>query len=156
MKKYFICLLAVSVLSMGCQDLKKTSSKLFKEPAKEEEKPLIEYIESVDLAKVILKPERKPLKISRDPFKPIIAKDSDDEMAGEIIPIGQEQALEDVVLVGIVKLGAESRAYLKTDSKTGVFKVQDKIRGFAIVEINPDSVVLQSGDRKIVKKRGKK
>ena len=162
MKKlgFIVLLIAAVGLSAGCQDFKKASAKLkiFKEPAKEEEKPLVEFVENADLAKVILKPERKPLTISRDPFKPLITKEmaAAGDLDNKIIPTGQEQALEDVVLIGVVKLGEESRAYFKTGDKTGVFKIQDKIRGFTIEEINIDSVVLKSGDRKIVKKRGKK
>ncbi len=135
----------------------------------------IPYVESPQLAKLILRPEPKTLQINRDPFKPLIIpkkakpgvpggpgkKDAEPE-----VPI--PEIIQKMELIGVVKLEGEFRAYVKTVTKTGTKtgtktmvlrmqdKVPDKIEDYTVEFIGLDQIVLKSPHHEVVKKRGKK
>ena len=118
------------------------------------QQPLLPVMDSPDLAKMILKTERKPLKVSRDPFKPIVTRTGEEQSTGGDSSLyTEEDNLDDVILIGVINFDGTLRAYLKTKSKTGVFKIGDKIRGYSIESIRTDKVVFKSEKNEVVKKR---
>ena len=152
-----IFVIPMLIMLTGCDVVKNLAlgrSPFAKKPAPVPvEKPLITYMDSADLAKIILKPERKPLTISRDPFKPLIDKPVEFNPNDPNSPTTIEDNLEDVHWVGVVKLGDELRVYLKTQEKTGVFKVGDTIRSYTITHIDIHEVIFKSEKNEVVKKR---
>ncbi len=159
---YFI-VYALTGTSLGCGDILKVSSGKNKESAAAvvpAESLLLQPIDSTELAKILLKPKRKPLTMSRDPFKPLFQKEylpisSDDINANT--PINQSQnILEDIILVGVIKMGEESRVYLKSNLKSGVFRPHDKLGEYNIERIDVDQVVFKRGDNEFIIKRGEK
>ncbi len=126
---------------------------------REEKKAMVEIVDNPQLAKVILRSEKKPLQIIKDPFKPILSKTPTfmpgQENTQAPSESGQTEA-QDVILIGVVKMEDEFRAYVKTGSKLDVYKVQDKIGPYTVLSINIDQMVLQIGDtQRVVKNRGK-
>ena len=161
-KNWMIYLVIPSIIFLaGCDALKNMAlgkppfEKKTAAPAPEKS---FEYIQSPELAKVILKPQRKPLTISRDPFKPLITKEmvnqNQEDMDKKLSSLTTLQdTLDDVILIGVVKFENQFRAYLKTDSKTGIYKPRDKVRNYVIQEINYDRIVFKFGNNEIIKKR---
>ncbi len=159
-KKWMIYIVVILLVSLtGCDVLKNMAlgKPLFQKKtaaAPVEEKPLIEYIQSPELAKIILKPEKKPLSVSRDPFKPLIAEEINAQgQDNSVSPLAEPANLDDVALIGVVKFGSEVRAYLKMSNKTGIFKVGDTLRNYVINQIDSDRVIFKSGNSEIEKKR---
>jgi len=133
----------------GLAEMTATAMSTMKPP-----EPLIKFVESPQLAEVILKPPREIMGVSRDPFGPLIA----DEItlpAKTVSAKLENNDLRDLIFVGLVKFGEEYFAYLKTGVKTGVYKLQDKVGNYAIEQIDANQVVFKSGENVIVKKRGK-
>jgi hypothetical protein len=118
-------------------------------------KPVVQYVQNLELAKIILRPQHKELLVTRDPFNPIIAPapklNSFDRRSGAATK-GQ---LDDVLVLGIVKLDQDYRAYIKFGDKTRVVSVQDTVGKYTITDINMDQVVFRSGNKEFIKKRGK-
>jgi hypothetical protein len=145
-----VCMMMVTVVaSSGCQQSKHQALLI------EEKKPFVQYVESPQLAELILKPKGKKFLMSRDPFEPITTKEGMrfTDLGGASAQ-GADNPVDNIVLVGVVKLDTEYRAFLKFHNKSGVFKVQDKIEDYVIKDINLDQIVLVYEGREIVKKRG--
>jgi hypothetical protein len=109
----------------------------------------IEYVQSLDQARDILKPQGKPLIITKDPFKPIIMPAKKGIIAKPV------DILSDVKVLGIVKLDDDYRAFIRVGTKERVVSLQDTVRKFTIIDINMEQVVFKSGNRTVIKKRGK-
>jgi len=131
----------------------------------QEQKPFADYVQSLQQAEEILKPERKMLMVTHDPFEPIIVMPTRNEAIAAGAKLNNKPAavagkppgddLNDVRVVGIVRLDNDFRAFVFVGDKPRVVNVQDKIREFTIVNINMDLIVLNSGLKRIIKKRGK-
>lgn len=124
-------------------------------PTENKEKAL-EYVQNPELAKVILKPQQKKLSIAKDPFKPIMQYFmgvGGQEAKKNGLPTGKSGA-EDVIFIGVVKMGDDARVFLKTADKSGVFKVQDKVGKYTLDSIGLNQIVLKFGDVVVIKKRG--
>lgn len=150
------------VFLFGCNDLKDTFDTLTGKP-KEEVKapePVVEKIDSLELAKIILKPEIKEFKITRDPFSPLITKEMVEEARkkkGELgSPVASDEAMNDVFVMGVIKIDDEFRANIKVGNKTAMYKKDAEIRGFLIDSIDVERVVFKSGKKEVIKQRGKK
>src|SRR5665213_2957687 len=75
-------------------------------------KPMVQYVQNVELAKIILSPPHRELLVTRDPFNPIIAPEPKfTSYAKQSVTAAQSQ-LGDVLVMGIVKLDQEYRAYI--------------------------------------------
>ncbi len=125
----------------------------------QEQKPLLEYVENLQQAKNILRPDRKWLMITRDPFDPIIVvvpRDPVGRVNGHpAAAVAPDDQLNDVRVIGIVRLEKEYRAYVAVGTKYCVVNLKDTIRQFHVTTIDMDQVVFKSGSKEIIKKRGK-
>ncbi len=121
----------------------------------EQKAPEIEKIKSPELAKIILKSETTKIDVSRDPFKPLIEKDTE---VKEIVVLNTEYLdiydVSKLKFLGVAKIDDEYRALLKMDNKKGIYKIKDKIKHFTIVSIETDKVILNNGKKLITLKRG--
>ncbi len=128
--------------------------------ATETQKPLVEKVEDLELAKVILKANPKILAVKNDPFKPITTKNAFDPTANIVMNPADlsnqvlADAMGNVNVVGIVRMDQDYRAFITTSDKKGVYKAQDKSGNYTIERIEPTQVVFKLGENEIVKKRG--
>ena len=117
--------------------------------------PLMEKVESPQLAQMILKPEKHRMVIKRDPFQPL-------SMLTPVIaqtpgPEAQEEdILANLEYLGVVIINNEFSALLKMGEKKGIYHVKDKINTMTILDIKNEYVMLKSGSQTFTLKRGVK
>ena len=148
-----VLVLYCAATASGCQFLKDMALKEKKHPPVEPVESVSNMVESLDLARIILKPEVEKRVIARDPFKPIITE-TKEEAAVE--PANNIESIGDLSLIGVVKIGDEYSALLKTSSQKGVFQKYDMIHRYIIADIAMDRIVLKDGNKTIIVKRGEK
>jgi hypothetical protein len=106
-------------------------------------------VESPDLAKVILKPQREKFDISKDPFRPLFYQ-------GSYSKDGETPVVDEVggwKWGGVVRIGQESLLLMKNDTGRGFFRVNDKIDSYTIIDIQQEQAVLNDGKKDIILKR---
>jgi len=149
MKRVLIVfLIAGGFVSGGCEKIVQQFFPHKKQP-EATLKPAIQRIENPELAKLILKPQRPKLDVSRDPFQPLVSSDQMLWVQGD-----GEYALGEWKFIGMVRMDDEFWAYLRSDTQKGTFKVNDKIKDYTIEEIQKDRVVFNNGEKTITLKRG--
>ena len=159
-EKIIAVIMLVFFLS-GCDELLKTVVPKKKRVKPPEPVSVVQYMDNIDLAKLILKPAPYQLKVTRDPFKPLIEKTD-----GEALPAAPqmdsdivrelEEKVKKIKYLGALKMGDEYSALVKTEKKKGVYKVNDSLDEFTIIEIHPDHLVLQKNRFTFKLKRGDK
>jgi len=148
MKRYiFIILLILSLSAGGCDQLESVSPS--KRQKTNEPVSSIDQVESLEFAKLILKPKRHKLDVSKDPFKPLITNETP-----PLQEVKGVESLEGLKFVGVIRMNDEYLVLLKTNSEKGVFKLRDKIKNYIIEDIQPDRVKLSNGVRSVILKRG--
>ena len=147
-KKIFLIFLSGFIIFYlsGCDwlmeiyGIKKRNPSSSKQSQPAAEKLAVPEIKDENLAKFLLKPDRKPVEISRDPFKPLITVKAS---------VKKEEVHVDIVLLGIVKLNNNYTVILRSKSKKGIFKVGDDIEGFKVAEITQNHVILNNGEKNL-------
>lgn len=134
----FLVLLCICVLYSGCKKIRVVIPRRPKES-----KSIVNKIESIELAKIVLRPKPYHFK-ARDPFRPLVGKNI---LFGERVDVKV-----DLDLLGIVNLGKDYLALIKTPSKAEVLKKNDKIAGFIIENICSDKVILRKGGKTVILK----
>ncbi len=112
------------------------------------EKPRIPRIENRQLAKLILTPKTEKLRVARDPFKPLIAR----EESASREPVAIQNL--NVMFLGSVKVGDEVRALVQVNDKKEFVRENDTVQGYTVESINMDQVVFAKGDQQKIIKRG--
>jgi hypothetical protein len=139
-------LILFSLLVCGCIQFHELSSiNNNKSAATEAEIP---KVESPDLAKMILRPKRSSLDITRDPFLPLTEKNK----LPTIIESNVDN-LEDVHFLGTVKVNDQYLALVANNKGKDVYKLQNQIRNFTITEIGENEITLTNGTKEIKMKR---
>lgn len=144
------CLAAILGLS-GCDGISFMTDK-----SKNDQDSLLTVIPVDDpqLAKLILKPQQRPVKVSRDPFKPIYEWNDKRVEAKIVEPV--KQRFDDLTYIGMMKMDTQSIALLKTKDKKVMLKMNEQFRGYIVTEISNTQIVLSDGVAKITLKRGTK
>ena len=114
--------------------------------------PLVEMIDSPQLARMILKPVKKELPVSRDPFAPLINPKKEKVTAPAAVRDAAQ--IEDLSFLGVVRIDEEYLALLADRFEKGVYRVNDTIKGFTIVDIQTEEVTFSNSVRTIKIKRG--
>ena len=146
--------IAVVVFSLsGCSKVRE--SKLHPQKKEQPQAPLIEKIDSEDLAKLILKPKRAKLDVSRDPFRPLRGGDGYARAFGPGA-VNDTTEIQGYQFMGVARLNDDFVAFLKGDKKRGTFRKDDMIKDYTIKEIREDRIVLSNGVQTVTLKRGEK
>lgn len=111
-------------------------------------------IEDVQLAQIILKPKRHKLTITRDPFEPLIKSKGSNGIGRSIEQLKEADALKDMQYLGMVKVGADTSALIKTQDKKEVYKVNDQVNHLTITAIEEDVITFTQGSKTFKLKRG--
>lgn len=106
-------------------------------------------VQDIDLAKILVKPERHELQINRDPFKPLLETDTPNVQA-------KEDPLANMQFVGVVKVGDTFSALIKTEKGKNVYSVNDKLGELVIINITEEFVEFKKGEEVHQLKRGPK
>ncbi|MBU0468264.1 MAG: hypothetical protein KKF78_00385 [Candidatus Omnitrophica bacterium] len=133
----------------GCEQTKKVKPVIIEDTRKTARSS--ESVNNLELAKLILKPKREELSITKDPFKPLNQK------AYSISKMDSPMNTSDVKsfrFLGVSKDNGEYVAFLKNGSERGAFRLQDKLSGYTIKKIQNDTVILSNGSQIIKLKRG--
>lgn len=144
--KRLIVLVLVGMMCGGCDLVEKKTKKT--EVVK---KPSLQKVDDLQLAKIILKPERTEISVNRDPFRPLI---QEEEKPAAVNTAMANQELKRYKFLGVAKVNDEYVAYLKNGAVKGTFRKDDKLKDYTITEIGPDQVVLSNGNQTITLKRG--
>lgn len=147
MKNFIYIALVLSVCTSGC-DLVKSKTK--KQPAVI--KPSLKKVDDLDLAKILLKPKKADIQVSRDPFEPLVKAKK--KKAITRIKKLDNQEMQQYRFLGVARVDNEYVAYLKNGPVKGTYRKDDKVKDFTITEIGPDEVILFNGDQTITLKRG--
>ena len=141
------------VLALGGCDLTPGKKKAQTEPS-----PTVKLVQDMELAKIILKPERQPSVITRDPFKPLLAKTEllNEAKTDDNTRRADEEDLKKIKFLGLIKLGENYSVFLQSETKKGVYKVNDEFEHFTIINIQPEFVELKRGNNSYKLKRGEK
>lgn len=111
-------------------------------------------VDDVQLAKIILKPKRHKLTITRDPFEPLIKPKNFDATRNAVDQHQLNDELKGMQYVGLVKVGDSFSALIRTDSKKGVYKVNDQVGQLTITAIEEGSITFIQGSKTYKLKRG--
>jgi hypothetical protein len=152
MKKFNLLVCALFLVTIGCDP---SRVPLTKKPVVSDttDDPLIERIKTPQLARMILKPQKAELKVSRDPFTPLFT--SKEEAKANSPQVNETASpIEDLIFLGVVRMNEEYLALLKDNLKKGLFRVNEKVKDFTITDIQEDEVTLNNGVRTIKIKRG--
>lgn len=144
--KRLIYLAIIILMFTGCDLVQKKTKK-----TNVVKKPTLEKVDDLNLAKIILKPEKSDISVTRDPFKPLIQEEEKQTVVRNTIG---NQELKRYKFLGVAKVNNEYVAYLKSGAVKGTFRKDDKLKDYTITEIGPDEVVLSNGDQTITLKRG--
>ncbi|MCA9394386.1 MAG: hypothetical protein KC900_09305 [Candidatus Omnitrophica bacterium] len=115
-------------------------------------KPVLEKIDDEQLAKLILKPKKAAIDVTRDPFEPLIQEERKSPVFAGIPQQGQD--LKRFKFLGVFKENDEYVAFLKSGQDKGTYRKDDKLKDFTITKIGPDEVILTNGEQTVTLKRG--
>ena len=135
----------------GCDYLK--NNKIMNKKANPtESEDILKKIESPVLAKLILKPARYKIDISKDPFEPLIQEDD----TPVIVDMKTERIInpDDYKFIGIVKINGEPLVLLNVKEKRAIYKLNDEVDSFVISNISNEEVILKNGKKILILKRG--
>jgi hypothetical protein len=151
--KEIVIVMAVFVFAFsGCSKVREAKVRSQK---KEQQAPLIEKIDSEELAKLILKPKRAKLDVSRDPFRPLKGAEGYARAFGPGA-VHDTTEIQGYQFVGVARLNNDFVAFLKGDKKKGTFRKDDMIKDYTIKDIQEDRIVLSNGVQTVTLKRGDK
>ncbi|MBL8013893.1 MAG: hypothetical protein JNN05_08605 [Candidatus Omnitrophica bacterium] len=119
--------------------------------------PVVEdkNVKDVELAKVILKPKHLSLKVTRDPFAPLLVGSNENAVVPADVPLN-EQILKDLQFLGLINMGDQPFALISVENVSKVYKVGDMIKSLSVAEIHADHIVLQKDNKTIKLNRGDK
>jgi len=146
-RKFIIVIILFSISFGGCEQAKKLASN----KGRKEVKPKAEQVESPELAKLILKPSRDRLNVSRDPFKPLNWEEYSSEPIAKDIDTYEMMGFR---FLGVARVAGHYVAFLKSSIERGTYKIDDVINDFTIKNILSDRVILSNGEQTITLKRG--
>ncbi len=157
LKKIILLILLVTTLT-SCDwlmDLYGIRKKRNKSAAvlEQESTEIFPQVESTELAKLIIKPTPKPLRVERDPFKPLLEKKSKIVRGDQGLEV-QDDMLENVDFLGVVRIGNNFSALLRTSETKGAFNLGENVGSFKITEISQDYVIFTKGEKTYKIKRG--
>lgn len=138
-------------VTSGC-DVVKSFQKIEQESVLADETPqLVELIDDEMLAKLIIKPKKFELNVTRDPFKPLEKFLHSKEDAAELTP---DEIIDGMEYLGVVKINSHYSAFLKTKNAKGVFNISDRVNQMEITDIQENYVLLKKGNKTYHIKRG--
>lgn len=148
--RVLICILVMSLclVSSGCKEF--ANSWPGRKPKKVAKTVEPKKADDINLSKIILKPKREKPNVSRDPFAPLLGQDS----AANPRLTKDVDELQGLEYLGVIKNQDEFSALLKFESKRMVKKIDDEIKGYRIVEMNPEELILTNGIKTKTVKRG--
>lgn len=150
MKRFLPIILIICLATAGCEQAGKALSLKKQKKAVASQENILPKVNNSDLAKIILKREKTKLDISRDPFAPIrhgsYSSPQNDAAWGV-------EDIRNFKFKGVTKIGDEYIAFLQNGSKKGAFRVEDLIAGYAVKQIDSESVVLTNGTQEVTLKR---
>ncbi len=147
-RRTVIFILGVALVLCGCAESKKAASS---KKSKEAQTAILDKVESIDLAKVILKPERPQINAARDPFKPLVGSES---FGRPKVPAYRNTAgIHTFKFLGLSKINDEYAAFLKSDSQRGIYKTGDRIKNYTVKKIREDKVILSNGVQTVTLRR---
>ncbi len=153
---YYIIFFLILVLPLaGCDWLMEVYGIRKRRPQADQEEisqELVPEVQSTELAKLIIRPKPKILKVQRDPFKPLITKERKTTLNGQEIP--DDTFLTDVHFLGVVKFGEHYSALLRTSEAKGAFNVGEKVGTYVLTDIKEDYIVFTKGEKTYKIKRG--
>lgn len=112
---------------------------------------LVPEIKRTDLAKVIIKPKTDLLKVERDPFKPLVVKKRK-RIQG--VTVDEDSILKDVDFLGVVRIGDNYSALLRTSDAKGAFTLGEKIGPYELTDITQEYIVFSKDNQTYKIKRG--
>src|SRR4030095_8337078 len=144
-----ITILILVLATSGCEQIEPQARALLKKKKSvtvQEQAPLVSMMDDTRLAKLILKPKPYELKVTRDPFKPLIERS---DKSGGQLPAGnadlykvEQDKVSKMRYLGVFKIGDQYSALIRTEKKKSVFKINDDIEGFTVMEIHEDHIIL--------------
>lgn len=112
-------------------------------------------VKDVELAKIILKPKNLSIKVTRDPFKPLLAGADENAPVVEDITF-DEKWIKEIQFLGLINMGDQPFALISVENVSKVYKVGDAIKTLVVAEIHADHIVLQKDSKTIKLNRGDK
>lgn len=112
-------------------------------------------VKDIELAKVILKPKHLTLKVTRDPFAPLLAGSNENAPMVADAPLS-EQLIRDIQFLGLINMGDQPFALISVENVSKVYKVGDLIKTLTVAEIHADHIVLEKDSKTIKLNRGDK
>ncbi len=116
-------------------------------------KPKLKKVDDLNLAKLLLKPNKADIQVSRDPFEPLI-KEEPKNTKVMVRKKPRTNEMRQYKFLGVAKVNNEYVAYLKNGAVKGTFRKDDKVKDYTITEIGPNQVTLSNGDQTVTLKRG--
>lgn len=110
----------------------------------------IPSVDDFELAKMLLKPRKYDLDVSRDPFKPLMVETVNQSPVEPDLDVVN---IESMKYFGVVRLNNENAAFLKSNVSRGIYRVNDEINGFTVTQISDEEVVFSNGKRTITLRR---
>lgn len=135
---------------MDVYGIRKKRNRTPEEIAQSEE--LVEEVQSTELAKLIIKPVPVPLRVKRDPFKPLFEAKKNTSNSSQTEE--EEDIFDSVDFLGVVKIGDRFAALLKTPDIKGAFVIGERVGVYTISEIAQEYVVFTKGEKTYKIKRG--
>lgn len=152
----WIHMMCASLVLTGCDQI----NALTHRKAKDQKSPVVAavtanaQVDDVQLAKIILKPKRHKLSVTRDPFEPLIKPKNSDGTVQSVEEIQQADTLKGMHYLGMVKVGNDISALIKTEHAKDVYKVNDEVNLLKIKTIEEDSITFSKEGKTFKLKRG--
>ncbi len=164
MKKITLLLTIMMIISLAGCDKPNAIESMFKNGSQKQQTvaenvPAVSptaIVQDVQLAKIILKPERHKLSVTRDPFEPLIKPKNFDATANSVEQLQEMDALKGMEFLGLMKVGDIYSALIKTEKTKGVYKVNDQVNQLTITAIEEKSITFTKGSKTFKLKRGDK
>lgn len=143
-----------AIFLVGCNPFNAFKLKTEAKSASEIEKSTSVPASSDDLefAKLILKKDRKPVNIKKDPFAPL-RKASEKKPTAKNSAPAEENAVEGIEFLGVGGMDKNVGALLSSPQKKGLVFVNETFQGLTVVSINENEVTLKKGDQVFTIKR---
>jgi len=144
MKRIGLFMMVLILLSAGCR----YAGPLVPDDEAQDQ-PKIPRVKNPELAKLILAPKAEKLRVSRDPFKPLIDR-SARASKRETAPVMNLQ----MVFLGTVKVGEEIRALVEVNDKKKFIGPNDVIQGYTVESLDRDQIIFVRDNQQKIIKRG--
>lgn len=121
----------------------------------------IDYINSLrvndeDLAKMILKPKKETIDVSRDPFTPLGQQFNQPLQQVVVAEDDAAREIKKYKFEGVAKMGEEYIAFLQSGKNKGAFRIKDDVIGFKIKNINENEITLTNGEEIVTLRRSER